>query len=140
MPENDKNDQKPQPGTDDKRDKTLTEKEEEKASGENKKTPGPVYDVDPCFDKVPAGSRDLLNASSARGAGRHWRACPSAGPDAPEEPRHRNLDHIVDGDTDKDADRDRYGQEDQAEPRSCWISPRRPHAVRSTPSVRICVR
>ena len=45
MPENDKNDQKPQPGTDDKRDKTLTEKEEEKAGGENKKTPGPVYDV-----------------------------------------------------------------------------------------------
>jgi len=45
MPENDKNDQKPQPGADDKQDKTLTEKEEEKAGGKNKKTPGPVYDV-----------------------------------------------------------------------------------------------
>jgi hypothetical protein len=45
MPENDKSDQKPQPGADDKRDKTLTEKEEDKAGGENKKTPGPVYDV-----------------------------------------------------------------------------------------------
>jgi len=26
-------------------DKTLTEKEEEKAGGQNKKTPGPIYDV-----------------------------------------------------------------------------------------------
>jgi hypothetical protein len=45
MPENDKNDQKPRPGPDDNRDKTLTEKEEEKSGGENKKTPGPIYDV-----------------------------------------------------------------------------------------------
>jgi hypothetical protein len=45
MPENDKNDRKPQPGVDDKQDKTLTEKEEDQAGGENKKTPGPVYDV-----------------------------------------------------------------------------------------------
>ena len=34
-----------QPGTDADRDKTLTEKEEETSDGENKKTPGPVYDV-----------------------------------------------------------------------------------------------
>ena len=45
MPENDKNDRKPLAGTDDKRDKTLTEKEEDQAGGENKKTPGPVHDV-----------------------------------------------------------------------------------------------
>jgi hypothetical protein len=45
MTENDKTDQKPQPGTDADRDKTLTEKEEETSDGENKKTPGPVYDV-----------------------------------------------------------------------------------------------
>ncbi|UEM04873.1 hypothetical protein JL101_005405 [Skermanella rosea] len=46
MAENDgKKDEKPQPGTDAGRDKTLTEKEEEQSGGENKKTPGPVYDV-----------------------------------------------------------------------------------------------
>ena len=43
-------DQKPaQPGShageDDGRDKTLTEKTEEQAGGDNKKTPGPIYDV-----------------------------------------------------------------------------------------------
>ena len=32
-------------GTDQDRDKTLTEKSEEKAGGANKKTPGPIYDV-----------------------------------------------------------------------------------------------
>lgn len=41
----DKKDEKPQPGTDADRDKTLTEKEEERSGGDNKKTPGPVYDV-----------------------------------------------------------------------------------------------
>ncbi len=32
-------------GTDQDRDKTLTEKSEEEAGGANKKTPGPIYDV-----------------------------------------------------------------------------------------------
>lgn len=32
-------------GTDQDRDKTLTEKSEEKAGGANRKTPGPIYDV-----------------------------------------------------------------------------------------------
>ncbi|WP_188092579.1 hypothetical protein [Azospirillum sp. B21] len=32
-------------GTDQDRDKTLTEKAEEQAGGANKKTPGPIYDV-----------------------------------------------------------------------------------------------
>lgn len=36
--------QKPRPGTDD-RDKTLTEKNEEKAGDRNPKPPGPIYDV-----------------------------------------------------------------------------------------------
>ncbi|CAO3409886.1 hypothetical protein [Azospirillum largimobile] len=32
-------------GTDQDRDKTLTEKAEEKAGGANKNSPGPIYDV-----------------------------------------------------------------------------------------------
>ncbi|HYD70032.1 hypothetical protein [Azospirillum sp.] len=31
--------------SDQNRDKTLTEQEEDKAGGANKKTPGPIYDV-----------------------------------------------------------------------------------------------
>lgn len=40
-----KGDKPPTAGTDQDRDKTLTEKSEEKAGGTNKKTPGPIYDV-----------------------------------------------------------------------------------------------
>ncbi|SMH45818.1 hypothetical protein [Azospirillum agricola] len=45
MSDKPKDDHAPKPGTDDGRDRTLTEKEEDEAGGANKTTPGPIYDV-----------------------------------------------------------------------------------------------
>lgn len=45
MSDKPKDDRPQKPDTDDERDKTLTEKAEDKAGGANKQTPGPLYDV-----------------------------------------------------------------------------------------------